>query len=400
MNTLKIGDKFEEKSYNIIQKAIENGELGIIPNYAKVFTKKDYYSRDRESYITFDLAIEIWPPNAERYTILYLIECKGYNSKRVPVDDVEEFYSKIKQVSGVNVKGVMISDNSFQSGGLTFAKNKGMMLIEVNEDENYSVILHRTERVEKEINEKSIDDVFSDFIKKVLGVKIVKGLKNLSAIQIEEIANSILTEYNQLVSPLKLNQFISFIEKEYRIKFDFSKSLSTVNGKSIKGYYDIEDNAIFIDNSILNSNQFPFILGHELGHFFLHRELKINQEVYNDFKDSEYDFFTDKFKLENDKNWIEWQANKFAISLFLPKIIFLKEFVSFRKKMGIRRHPEHIYLDDQVGNQKDYKKTVEHLSNYFGISKTSVIFRIENLKLITNAQKKEKSKHFLIDLMS
>ena len=87
MNTVKIGDKFEDKSYDLIQKAIENDELGISKTSAVVFRQKGYYSNDREKDIIFDLAIEIWPKNAKRFTLLYLIECKsspkGHN---VPVD--------------------------------------------------------------------------------------------------------------------------------------------------------------------------------------------------------------------------------------------------------------------------------------------------------------------------
>ncbi|MCK0125232.1 hypothetical protein MWU76_12565 [Gelidibacter sp. F2691] len=125
MNTVKIGDKFEDKSYDLIVKAIQNGELGISASTAKVQRKVGYYSKDREKEIIFDLSIEVWPKNADRYTLLYLIECKSSPSgNNVPVDDVEEFSTKINQVAGGGVKGVMITDNKFQSGGLTFAKNK------------------------------------------------------------------------------------------------------------------------------------------------------------------------------------------------------------------------------------------------------------------------------------
>jgi len=86
MNTVKIGDSFEKKSYEVISKAVENGELGISESASRVFQKKGYYSRDREKDIIFDLSIEVWPTNAERYTLLYLIECKSSNSKKVPVD--------------------------------------------------------------------------------------------------------------------------------------------------------------------------------------------------------------------------------------------------------------------------------------------------------------------------
>ena len=384
MNTVKIGDIFEDKSYDLIKKAIENNEFGISKDSAKVFKKKGYYSRDREKDIIFDLSIEIWPNNAERYSLLFLIECKSSLSKKVPVDDVEEFYTKINQVAGVNVKGVMISDNSFQSGGLTFAKNQGMMLIEVDSNNTHSIILHRIDNERIDDNDKKIDDMFFNFIKKTLGIEKVTGLKKLSSEQIENITKQILEKYNKLITRINIPEFINHLENTYNLTFDFSNNLETVNGKKIKGYCDLKNKKIFLDNSIVDTEEFSFILGHELGHYFLHQNLKINQEQYNDFEDSKYDFLTGKHALKNDRNWIEWQANKFSVSLFMPKELFLNRLIEYRKELGISR-PEHIYLDNQSINKKDYYRTLNYLSEYFGTSKTSVKYMIEELDLITDA---------------
>lgn len=389
MNTVKIGDKFEAKSYDLIQKAIENDELGISKSSAVVYKQKGYYSKDREKEIIFDLAIEIWPKNAKRYTLLYLIECKSSPSgHNVPVDDVEEFHTKFNQVSGGAVKGVMITDNKFQSGGLTFAKNKRMMLIEVDKEDNHSILLHRTEKNEKKDENNNTDKIFFNFIKKTLGLKKVKGLKKLTSEKIENLALPILQKYNDLRFCINIDSFIKHLESEYDLKFDFTQHLETVNGKKISGFFDLKAKKIFIDKSISETEKFRFVLGHELGHFFLHSKLKVNQEQYNDFQDSEYNFFTDRHDLVNDRNWIEWQANKFAIALFLPKVLFIPHLTAYRSSIGISR-PYHIYLDEQRINQKDYYKTIDYLAEYFGISKTSIKYRIEELDLITHIKPKE-----------
>lgn len=389
MNTTKIGDKFEDKSYDLIEKAIHNNELGISKSSAKVFRKKGYYSNDREKEIIFDLSIEIWPKEAERYTLLYLIECKSSpKGNNVPVDDVEEFFTKYNQVAGGGVKGVMITDNKFQSGGLTFAKNKRIMLIEVDIDDNHSIILHRIERENTKDEEIGEDEIFFNFIKKTLGLQKVKGLKRLTTDNIESLALPILQKFNGMNSPIKIDEFIKYLKFEYKLEFDFTQNLETVNGKKISGYFDVENNSIFIDNSILSTEKFSFVLGHELGHFFLHSKLSVNQERYNDFEDSEYDFLSDRHNLINDRNWIEWQANKFSIALFLPKKLFLTHLIAYRKSIGISR-PEHIYYDEQIINKQDYFKTLEYLSVYFGISKTSIKYRIEELNLITYMKPKD-----------
>jgi len=387
MNTVKIGDSFEKKSYEVISKAVENGELGISESASRVFQKKGYYSRDREKDIIFDLSIEVWPSNAERYTLLYLIECKSSNSKKVPVDDIEEFYSKIIQVSGVNVKGVLISDNSFQEGVVTFAKNRGIMLIEVSKIGEHNIILHRTNRGIDDIKDKDIDSIFEKFIKRAFGPQKIEGLQKLSSDQIENKANIIHSEYSRSRKPIVIDEFIEFITQKYGLKIDLKCDLETINGKKILGYYSVKENTIFLDQSLLLTNQTAFVLGHELGHFFLHKELTVNQETYNDFEDSEYDFFADKHILKNDKNWIEWQANRFAISLFLPSDLFLYHLCDYRQSIGISRY-FHIYLDNQRINKDDYRKTVDHLAYLFGISKTGVRYRIDELKIITHAESK------------
>lgn len=379
MNTVKIGDKFEDRCFNVIKEAISKKELGLDPNSLKIFQKKGYYSKDRESKIIFDLSIEVWPKSADRYTMLLLIECKGYNSKGVPVDDVEEFYTKINQVAGANLKGIMISETSFQSGGLNFGKNKGFMMIELNPDNTYSIIFHRSK--DEKVEEKVFNKISNLLIQALKSNRVI-GLKRLRAVDIENRAEKILIRYNKLQEPINLIEFQNYLSDEFDLEFDFSNHIQSVNGKDIQGCYDVKNNKIYISNSLFNTPTFPFILGHEIGHFFLHRNLNLDQSIYNSFEDSEYNPFTNRFELTNDKHWIEWQANKFSISLLLPRKLFLKELISFRKKIGIP-NPQRIYLDDQAVNQQDFYRTIYHLATYFGTSLTAIKFRIEGLDIIT-----------------
>lgn len=390
MNTVLIGDTFEDKSYYLIDKLIKNDELGIKESLAKVFRKKGYYSKDREKNIFFDLSIEIWPPNAERYVLLYLIECKSSESNRVPVSDVEEFYSKINQVAGVNVKGIMMTDSSFQEGGRTYAKNKGMMLVESSAEDRYSIILHRTERNDK-LNDNT-DDALSNLLIRTLeiiknGSDRIIGLEKLSAKQIDEKAKGIIESYCTNSRMIKIPELLKVLERDYNLSFDFENKLPIINGKQILGCYDVYHQKISIDNSIVNTNRFAFILGHELGHFFLHKNLKLNQEIYNNFKDSEYDFSENKYLLENDKHWIEWQANKFSSSFLLPANLFRLHLAIIRRKLEIPKYLEPVYLDNQPVNKKDYFDILEYLSRYFMMSKISILYRLEDLDLIVYGDK-------------
>ncbi len=61
--------------------------------------------------------------------------------------------------------------------------------------------------------------------------------------------------------------------------------------------------------------------------------------------------------------------------------------ILYRKKIGIIDPEEPIYLDHQRDNQRNYYDTLIHLSNYFGVSKTMIKHRIEDLDLIIYDEK-------------
>ncbi|EXI10791.1 hypothetical protein J610_4076, partial [Acinetobacter sp. 723929] len=59
MNTKKKGDAFENFVFDYFSILLRKGYLGINPNQAKIYKQKKYYSKDREGYIIFDVAIEV-----------------------------------------------------------------------------------------------------------------------------------------------------------------------------------------------------------------------------------------------------------------------------------------------------------------------------------------------------
>lgn len=141
MNTVAKGDVFEIKTFDLLQQELNEGRLGIMPSSARIYHKKGYYSKDREKDIIVDISIEVWPANAENYSLLWVCECKNYGHS-VPVDDIEEFKAKLDQIAGKNVKGVVATRNSFQSGAITYAKNQGIGLVRVMPDDQVSWFVH------------------------------------------------------------------------------------------------------------------------------------------------------------------------------------------------------------------------------------------------------------------
>jgi Restriction endonuclease len=121
------GKDYEIEVASLVQKMVDEGELGIMPELAKIKRKPSYYSRDRQKDIIFDVSIEVSRKNAPEPYWIWIWECKNYSHK-VPVDDIEEFHAKINQVGADRTKGAMITPIGFDSGALEFATSKGIGL--------------------------------------------------------------------------------------------------------------------------------------------------------------------------------------------------------------------------------------------------------------------------------
>lgn len=124
------GDAFETYMYTILARELKNRKLGLVPEQSRIFQKRAYPSRDRGTGIIFDISIEVTLPGAANWSILWLWECKHYE-KFVPVDDVEEFWAKIQQVAGSNVKAGFASASPLSKGAVRFARAKGFAVIRI-----------------------------------------------------------------------------------------------------------------------------------------------------------------------------------------------------------------------------------------------------------------------------
>ena len=128
MNTTSKGDALELSVYGYFENLIRAEQFPFRSSCCKIFRKKGYYSRDRGSDIVFDVSIEIYLPGAPDYSEVWLIECKNY-AHSVPVNDVEEFFAKVQQVSPTGAKPVMVSNAAFQLGARNFAQAKKMGIL-------------------------------------------------------------------------------------------------------------------------------------------------------------------------------------------------------------------------------------------------------------------------------
>lgn len=417
MNTVLKGNQFEDKIFDLLQNEVEKGTIPLLLQCCKFQRKPKYYSKDREKPIEFDISIEVTPVGAENYQLLYIVECKNYSCK-ISIDNVEEFVEKVNQVSGKNVKAVFVFSGELQSGVHTYAKNKGVMLINVTEDNLTNIILHNkknnykitqdwTESIDYNndliddsvnIDQQKWDEIIEKILTKSLGKTTEKSelksslsqIERLSKENIEKFAKTVLYKINPAIlngiANLSIEELSIFLETQYGISIHLDQTVYNLFNLDIKGYCDPKKREIYINQEIAGTDSHLFTLAHEFAHILLHADIGLNQSDYNNLEDSKFNPLTRKHNLENDKNWIEWQANQFASALLMPKDALKMRLILNQKLLGINRVGQ-LFLDDQECNKFDYIKITSELSSFFNVSKAMLKYRMDDLNLIRYSEK-------------
>jgi predicted helicase len=142
-NTRRRGDAFEQRIHDYFAGEIAADRFWAKKENCRIFSKKGYHSRDRNSDIIFDVAIELYLPGSDDYSAVILIECKDYTGS-VPVNDVEEFFAKVQQVNAAGAKAIFATTAAFQRGAREFAATKRIGLIRYFGPDNFKWELKRS----------------------------------------------------------------------------------------------------------------------------------------------------------------------------------------------------------------------------------------------------------------
>lgn len=399
MNTTDKGNKFEDRARRIVDRLIDDGQIGHLREFIRIKRKEGYYSKKRESNITFDLTIEFWPPGASNFSILYVVECKNYD-KRIPVDEVEVFCNQLQQLDAFNVKGIIISNAPLQKGGDNIAKNSGIMVVEGESEDNFKIVYYRTTfevetlvlpyvikpgRQEEDegmrLVAKIIDKELLNCLKKLEAEDYVgynidklseKEIQSIAEQELNDINSNLLAEAREL-TPQILKEYIG---RKHNIK------IVEIDDPDFLGLCNLGENEIGLNKRIIGTNRELFTLAHEYGHYCLHQKLTIGQKTYDEFEDPKNSFRTGKPNLQNPKNWIEWQANCFAVSLALPKSSLMVRLHKFQDHL--KKSHGKILLNADPKTQKLFFKIIKHLSHYFNVSNTTIIIGLKELSLIND----------------
>jgi Zn-dependent peptidase ImmA (M78 family) len=150
--------------------------------------------------------------------------------------------------------------------------------------------------------------------------------------------------------------------------------------KGILGRITFTPPSIEIYHDAIGARRERFTLAHELGHLLLEHGEYLRAESF-DTQDLEQSGNDD---LESDMiRRLEWQANRFASSLLLPREQFIQSALIKAESMGLRNKGFGlIYLDNQAVNQRNYIVITSALMDQFDVSRKAVEIRLKDLELL------------------
>lgn len=393
------GNKLEAQVYDLLQKLINNDSFLTSAKTSKVFRKKGYFSNKRKDEIIFDVTIEVTFPLANKYSNLYVFECKNLNQK-VSVDDIEEFGSKLNQVGEHNTKGILVTTVGFERGCLEIAKAEGIGLVRISTNKDFEWILYRknsnsdlTPEFENELlSDNFTSEPFICFLNDTRITNFADLLLKLSIIDYftdseefieipfvtHEKFNLIVEKYikNSLYDgdSLNLDKLITFLEPVYNVKFEYDN----LKEKGILGKIEFNPLTIKINKEGIDNNRIRFTTAHEIGHLILHSQILKNRISSKSDDDSSLALKYSGSKRHSEI--LEIQANLFASYILLPEP-FLRSlmngiFISYRIPKKI------IFLDSQPVNQKQAYEILNILSEKFQVSVEAIKIRLLKLNLL------------------
>lgn len=214
------------------------------------------------------------------------------------------------------------------------------------------------------------------------GIPVVEGA------QIEQVAYQVLDHIDPeaLREPQKLSvdKMKEWFTDKKGISFE-EKDIPDVNGKQVLGYLDPDARKVALNQGAHDYEaRWLFTFAHELGHVVFHQDVDLAR-LSIDWFDTEEQVHEENLMtgFTCPKDWLEWQANRFASCLLMPKEPFIKQLWSVQDDIGYSRAKRGwIYLEDSRSNQKEYMRIIGRLENTFGVSYTALECRLRQLNLL------------------
>jgi Zn-dependent peptidase ImmA (M78 family) len=158
----------------------------------------------------------------------------------------------------------------------------------------------------------------------------------------------------------------------------------------VLGYIDLQTNSIGIHDSILpensgNEGRYNFTLGHEVGHFVLHREeILASAAQFNCFEQETTRYLA---KIDSDNSSKEWQADCFSSHLIMPEKLVIKQWKDFTGDYRPKTYNS-IAKEFKEQTRRQYDKEVlaeiflKDMAKRLRVSSKALLIRLKKMGLI------------------
>lgn len=420
-NTVGRGNAFEKKGFQLLKTAFEDGRFGILPQCCTFISKPRYKSKVLDEWFEFDMSVEIRLHPDENPFLIFLMEFKDYETT-IPGNDVAEFISNMQSVGGLHFRPIIISTTNLQRRAKKLVEAHKIVWVKI-EDEALNTKIYNSRKskglltdtdfaqmaaqleklsflselsglgIDRDLEEIDWSELIERFVRHALLGNLcsntsitseITGIERLSGELLERMAENLLNDFNPNIVKhhlgLNMESFMEYLKEKHKLEISV-EPIKQPKGREILGMCIAEERKIIINSHIRDTERFGFVLAHEVAHFFLHRHLTIEQSIYDSQSDSIYNPLTGKHDLVNDRNWIEWQANKFAACLIMPRLNVVVRLIECQGKRG-RRRPNHVHVDNVPDNWSNFLLTNEYLSDYFGVSHTVMEYRMADIGVL------------------
>lgn len=414
MSSTAKGNKLEDTFFEYLCAQKDRGALvfgAYPPELCRIFKKKDYYCRERQGDVNFDVVIEVFREGGQDPHLFVIFECKNHRSP-IQERDITDASDKIGRIFKHAAKGVVVGSIGLQKGAANIAKSRKMGIVKFD-DNGLDVVADRRGRtwtepdyLEAQIHRDVKPLKFSAYFDGKYFGSVSHFIGSLAPmlddhaepgaprnenlipfvtdIELDDSANGVLEkiEYKDgKVDLLKICQASG-------VTLTFSEqAIHGLDGTSILGSANFGTRSITI-NLHENKNRERFTIAHEIGHFTLGHEKYLLSETV-----AENDLLVDETNgLNFHYERLEHQANFFASSLLLPKERLLVLVESWRRSESIvDKGHGHIFVDDQPCNFLPYGQLLSELSEHFAVSKQAIAIRLSKLGLVNDVRTKHKN---------
>tara|TARA_R110002020_G_scaffold150446_1_gene327148 strand:- start:10587 stop:11894 length:1308 start_codon:yes stop_codon:yes gene_type:complete len=426
MNTTEKGNKLEDRLFDYLLDQFKRDELifDIYPaNCCTVLKKPNYYCREREADVNFDVVVEVRRQGGIDPHVYVVFECKNHQR---PIEDknVRVFSDQVRSVFGQAAKPLVVTSSRLQSGAESVAKNRGLGIVKFDEN-GIDVVVDRAvggwaenRFIQTQIfagNRKPKTLKFAACINGRYFGSFDQMLRSIEYIPTDERADNADKKDNSVEflpdaiiqdaaqNALSLVKYscgevdVEALCRVLNLNLSYSdRALQDADGNTILGSANFGTRSIEI-NQHGNRHRERFTVAHEIGHFVLRHDKYLRSEsiVEQDlFEEVEKD---EAFNYER----LEYQANLFASMLLLPEAEFLDAVGALRSKFEtFGRAFGYIFVDDQPCNYLPYNRMLAELSDQFGTSKQVIEIKMKRANLLTDHRSGRQQSHSLGHVIS